>query len=172
MWRADTAPPAATLAPPAGNANGPCVARAHGDLGRLNNAWSLVKQMGSSCDVLCAYLCDTHDAKGVVDYIREKWPKSLSSYLSAVKKQWLTMGEENATLPAQFDAAFAAVDAAIVKKIAQGTEGDTAFSEGEATPIQRHVSHEQVCASTYTEVQAILGLPTCRRSDRWNDPVP
>ena len=75
-----------------------------------------MKQMGSSCDVLAAYLCDTHDSAGTVAFIRDKWPRSLSSYLSAVKKQWLTLGEEHETLPAQFHAAFAEVDAAIARE--------------------------------------------------------
>ena len=73
--------------------------------------------------MLAAYLCDTHQANEVVAFIRDTWPRSLSSYLSAVKKQWLTLGEENETLPAQFQAAFAEVDAAIAKEKSKTQKG-------------------------------------------------
>jgi hypothetical protein len=47
--------------------------------------------MSSTTDTLASYLADTHDAKGVVEFIREKWPKSLSSYINQTKKQWMTL---------------------------------------------------------------------------------
>jgi Telomere resolvase len=64
----------------------------------------------SSTDTLAAYLIDTHDAKGVVAFIREQWPKSLGSYVSQTKKQWMTLNVISEAYAAQFLAAVAIVD--------------------------------------------------------------
>jgi hypothetical protein len=79
--------------------------------------------MSQSTDILAAYLVDTHDAAGVVSLIREKWPKSLSSYISQTKKQWMTLDVINENYAAQYTAAVSKVDAAITK--AKGTEKET-----------------------------------------------
>jgi hypothetical protein len=47
--------------------------------------------MSKTTDILASYLADTNDAAGVVSFIRENWPKSLSSYISQTKKQWMTL---------------------------------------------------------------------------------
>jgi hypothetical protein len=57
--------------------------------------------MSQSTDTLTAYLADTQDAKGVVAFIREKWPKSIASYVSQTKKQWMTLGVINEGYAAQ-----------------------------------------------------------------------
>eukprot|EP00953_Heterococcus_sp_UTEX-ZZ885_P006020 3715-Heterococcus_DN1.PRE.1 len=69
--------------------------------------------MSSTCDTLAAYLADTHDSKGVVDFVRERWPKSLSSYISQTRKQWMTLNDINEEYAAQYVAAMEAVDSAI-----------------------------------------------------------
>jgi Telomere resolvase len=59
--------------------------------------------MGSSTtDLLASYLVDTTDAVGVVDFVRANFIKSLPTYLSATKKQWLTLGVHNEAYPAQY----------------------------------------------------------------------
>ena len=69
--------------------------------------------MCSTTDVLASYLADTQDASGVVAFIREKLPKSLSSYLSQVKKQWMTLDVQNPTFPEQFATALQNIDTEI-----------------------------------------------------------
>jgi hypothetical protein len=76
--------------------------------------------MSQTTDTLAAYLAETHDAEGVVDFIREKCPKSLSSYISQTKKQWMTLDVIFEGYAAQCTAALATVDAAIAK--AKGAE--------------------------------------------------
>jgi Telomere resolvase len=79
--------------------------------------------MSSTTDILAAYLADTQDAAGVVFFIREKWLKSLSSYVSQTKKQWMTLEVINPGYVAQYTAAVSNVDAAIAR--AKGTEKQT-----------------------------------------------
>eukprot|EP00953_Heterococcus_sp_UTEX-ZZ885_P013685 7814-Heterococcus_DN1.PRE.2 len=69
--------------------------------------------MSTTTDTLAAYLVDSHDAIGVVAFIREKWPKSLSSYISQTKKQWMTLNVINENYTAQYTAALTTVDTAI-----------------------------------------------------------
>eukprot|EP00953_Heterococcus_sp_UTEX-ZZ885_P013142 7514-Heterococcus_DN1.PRE.1 len=69
--------------------------------------------MSSTSDTLAAYILDTHDAKGVVEFVRERWPKSNSSYISQTKKQWMTLNIINENYTTQYDAALQAVDSAI-----------------------------------------------------------
>jgi Telomere resolvase len=69
--------------------------------------------MSSMADTLAAYLADTHDATGVVAFIREKWPKCIGSYISQTKKQWMSLNVINENYAAQYDAAVEAVDSAI-----------------------------------------------------------
>jgi Telomere resolvase len=69
--------------------------------------------MSSTTDTLAAYLADTHDAEGVVAFVRERWPKSLSSYISQTRKQWMTLNVINEGYAAQYAAAIEAVDSAI-----------------------------------------------------------
>jgi Telomere resolvase len=76
--------------------------------------------MSQSTDTLAAYLADTKDAKGVVAFIREKWPKSIASYVSQTKKQWMTLDVIFEGYAAQYSAALATVDSAIAR--AKGTE--------------------------------------------------
>ena len=71
--------------------------------------------MSKTTDTLAAYLADTHDAAGVVDFIRQQWPKSLSSYVSQVKKQWMTLDVVNDGYNAQYTAALASIDTAIAQ---------------------------------------------------------
>jgi hypothetical protein len=71
--------------------------------------------MSQSTDTLAAYLADTHDAAGVVSFIRQQWPKSLSSYVSNVKKQWMTLDVVNEGYNLQYTAALARVDTAIAQ---------------------------------------------------------
>jgi Telomere resolvase len=79
--------------------------------------------MSSTTDTLASYLADTHDAKSVVDFIREKWPKSLSSYVSQTKKQWMTLDVINEDYASQYAAALASVDTAIAA--ARSSERET-----------------------------------------------
>jgi Telomere resolvase len=79
--------------------------------------------MSSTTDTLASYLADTHDAKGVVEFIREKWPKSLSSYISQTKKQWMTLDVINENYASQYAAALASVDTAIAA--ARSSERET-----------------------------------------------
>jgi hypothetical protein len=76
--------------------------------------------MSQSTDTLAAYLADTHDAKGVVAFIREKWPKSISSYVSQTKKQWMTLDVIFEGYATQYTAALTTVDSAIAR--AKGAE--------------------------------------------------
>jgi Telomere resolvase len=79
--------------------------------------------MSSTTDTLASYLADTHDAKGVVDFIREKWPKSLSSYVSQTKKQWMTLDVINENYASQYAAALTTVDTAMAA--ARSSERET-----------------------------------------------
>ena len=79
--------------------------------------------MLSTTDTLASYLADTHDAKGVVEFIREKWPKSLSSYISQTKKQWMTLDVIKEGYAAQYAAALATVDGAVTA--ARSSERET-----------------------------------------------
>jgi hypothetical protein len=56
-------------------------------------------------------------------FIREKWPKSLSSYISQTKKQWITLDVINERYASQYAAALRTVDTAITK--ARSTEKET-----------------------------------------------
>ena len=69
----------------------------------------------SSTTTLAWYILDTKDAKGVVNFIREKWPKSLASYISQTKKTWMTLNVISEVYAAQYASAVATVDAAITK---------------------------------------------------------
>jgi hypothetical protein len=80
-----------------------------------NNALLTVYDMSKTTDTLAAYLADTNDSKGVVDFIRQQWPKSLSSYVSQVKKQWMTLDVINDGYNAQYATALASVDTAIAQ---------------------------------------------------------
>jgi Telomere resolvase len=79
--------------------------------------------MSQSTDILAAYLADTHDGAGVVSFIRGKWPKSLSSYISQTKKQWMTLDVINENYAAQYTVALSTVDTAITN--AKHTEKET-----------------------------------------------
>jgi Telomere resolvase len=76
--------------------------------------------MSQTTDTLAAYLADTKDAKGVVAFIREKWPKSIASYVSQTKKQWMTLDVIFKGYAAQYTDALATVNSAIAR--AKGTE--------------------------------------------------
>jgi Telomere resolvase len=76
--------------------------------------------MSQTTDTLAAYLSDTKDAKGVVAFIREKWPRSIASYISQTKKQWMTLDVIEEAYAAQYTAALSTVDAAITR--AKGAE--------------------------------------------------
>jgi hypothetical protein len=78
--------------------------------------------MSKTTDTLAAYLADTNDAKGVVAFIREKWPKSLASYVSHTKKQWMNLNVINENYAVQYATAIGTVDKAI--SIAKGVERD------------------------------------------------
>jgi hypothetical protein len=82
--------------------------------------------MSQTTDTLAAYLCDTHDAKGVVEFIRDKWPKSMASYISQTKKQWMTLDVINDGYAAQYTTARATVEKAIVA--AKGSEREVLHS--------------------------------------------
>ena len=69
--------------------------------------------MSSTTTTLAWYLLDTKDATGVVNFIREKWPKSLSSYISQTKATWMTLDVISEDYAAQYTSAVATVDAAI-----------------------------------------------------------
>ena len=69
--------------------------------------------MSSTTTTLAWYLLDTKDSKGVVNFIREKWPKSLSSYISQTKATWMTLDVISEDYAAQYTSAIATVDAAI-----------------------------------------------------------
>jgi Telomere resolvase len=71
--------------------------------------------MPQSTDILAAYLVDTNDATGVVSFIRENWPKSLSSYISQTKKQWMTLDVINESYATQYTAVVSKVDPAIAR---------------------------------------------------------
>jgi Telomere resolvase len=76
--------------------------------------------MSKTTDTLAAYLADTNDAKGVVAFIRENWPKSLASYVSQTKKQWMNLNVINENYAVQYATAIGTVDKAI--SIAKGVE--------------------------------------------------
>ena len=69
--------------------------------------------MSSTTTTLAWYLLDTKDAKGAVDFIREKWPRSLASYISQTKKTWMTLDVISEDYAAQYTSAVVTVDAAI-----------------------------------------------------------
>jgi hypothetical protein len=82
--------------------------------------------MSSTTDTLAAYLADTHDAKGVVAFVRERWPKSLASYLSQTKKQWMTLNVTSESYAAEYATALTSVNAAILR--AKAAEKETLHS--------------------------------------------
>jgi hypothetical protein len=43
--------------------------------------------------LLAAYLEETRDTKGILALLKEKWPNSASSYISLIKKDWITLGK-------------------------------------------------------------------------------
>jgi integrase len=79
--------------------------------------------MSCTTGTLAAYLAETYDATGVVRFIRERWPKSLSSYVSQTKKQWMTLEVIHPSYAAQYTAALRNVDTAIARS--KGTEKQT-----------------------------------------------
>jgi Telomere resolvase len=81
--------------------------------------------MSSTTDTLASYLADTHDAKGVVDFIREKWPKSIAiaSFISQTKKQWMTLDVINEAYAEQYASAVATADKAFAA--AKGSQKET-----------------------------------------------
>ncbi|KAG5181005.1 hypothetical protein JKP88DRAFT_279152 [Tribonema minus] len=66
---------------------------------------------GTTPAVLAAYLADTGDTEGVVAYIRQRWPKSLATYTSAVKRIWLSLERRHPEFEAAYAKALAAVEA-------------------------------------------------------------
>ena len=90
--------------------------RAHASLTALNNARIHVKQMSTSTDVLAAYLADTHDSHGVVEFIRQTWPRCRASYLSQVKSQWITLEVISEEFATQYASALDEVDARASKE--------------------------------------------------------
>jgi Telomere resolvase len=76
--------------------------------------------MSKTTDTLAAYLADTNDAQGVVAFIRENWPKSLASYVSQTKKQWMNLNVINEKYAVQYATAIGTVDKSI--SIAKGVE--------------------------------------------------
>ncbi|KAG5183904.1 hypothetical protein JKP88DRAFT_181538 [Tribonema minus] len=59
---------------------------------------------------IACYLDDSGDAAGVVGYIRDKWPKSLATYLSGVKKAWMTLEHHHDAYPADSEASIIKAD--------------------------------------------------------------
>lgn len=65
-----------------------------------------------SCKTTCllaAYLEDSKDTIGVLTLVRERYSKSISTYLTQIRKQWLTLNKTSGTYPAEFQAAIATV---------------------------------------------------------------
>lgn len=52
--------------------------------------------------LLAAYLDDSKDVAGVLELIRDKYPKSLSTYITQVKKEWLTLNKTSASYAGEF----------------------------------------------------------------------
>ncbi|KAG5183044.1 hypothetical protein JKP88DRAFT_273014 [Tribonema minus] len=67
--------------------------------------------MSVSVEVLAAYLQDTEDARGVVAYIRSTWPRSLATYLSGVKREWMTLENHHPEYPEDSESASAKTSA-------------------------------------------------------------
>jgi integrase len=107
--------------------------------------------MSQSTDTLAAYLADTHDSRGVVDFIRQQWPKSLSSYVSQVKKQWMTLDVINDGYDAQYTAALASIDTAIAR--AKGEEKEKLC----AARVKLMQFHDMNLADKHTVQRLIRG---------------
>jgi Telomere resolvase len=45
----------------------------------------------ANIEFLAGYLQETHDYEGVLDFIREKWPKSMSTYISCIRSAWMQL---------------------------------------------------------------------------------
>lgn len=59
----------------------------------------------TTTDLLAEYLDKSEDGAGVVAVIREKWPKSITVYVSHVRKAWMARGRHDAG----YDSAFSAL---------------------------------------------------------------
>lgn len=79
--------------------------------------------MSKSTDLLACYLHDTEDAVGVVEYIREKWPKSLNVYLSAVKTRWYEFEVHNPEFPLHYTAIVDKLNELAAKSKANSKDG-------------------------------------------------
>jgi hypothetical protein len=57
--------------------------------------------------LLASYLQDSKDTAGVMALIRDKYPRSLSTYLTQIKKQWLTLNITSDTYASEYQSALA-----------------------------------------------------------------
>ena len=111
--------------------------------------------MSSTSDTLAAYLAETNDAVGVVAFIRDKWPKSLGSYVSQTKKQWITLNVISEAYAAQFLAAVATVDRMIA--VAKSAEKEALraarkklFAFNDATLTEKHTVQRHLRSAQYS----------------------
>ena len=106
-----------------------------------NNALLTVNDMSKTTDTLAAYLADTNDSKGVVSFIRQQWPKSLSSYVSQVKKQWMTLD------------LFVKAQSSRPRTASSGQSSISAGSKPSmlvsATVLRPEVSHSKACGASF-----------------------
>ncbi|KAG5187453.1 hypothetical protein JKP88DRAFT_243959 [Tribonema minus] len=70
-------------------------------------------------DFLAGYLNETKDWQGVLDFVREKWPKSMSTYLSCIRNAWMQLEQHCEEYPAAYADALSKVD----KQIADTPRG-------------------------------------------------
>ncbi|CAM9877262.1 unnamed protein product, partial [Chrysoparadoxa australica] len=57
----------------------------------------------STVDILTSYLEETKDAVGVLTYLRQHYEKSLSTYVSEIRRKWFTVGRINPLFKADRD---------------------------------------------------------------------
>ncbi len=111
--------------------------------------YMFARTLMSSIEILTAYLLDQKDAKGVVEYVRAQWPKSLSTYISAIKKQWMTMEIHDDEYPRHYADALAKVnemvktssgcERAVLLKAKEKLEAFHAMSLSDKYAMQRRI---------------------------------
>lgn len=74
----------------------------------------------ATTQLLAAYVDDSHDAEGVMALIRDKYPKSMSTYLTHIRKDWMTLNK----YPSSYSTDFAALKQQVEnwKSKSSGTE--------------------------------------------------
>lgn len=113
--------------------------------------------MSLSVETLSAYLEDQEDGTGVVNYIREKWPKSLTTYVSNVKKTWMTLNKHHPDFETSFAKALAQAQATEPPTAVQYMHKFHAMPLSDKNKLQRSLRTNQYSGSVTVD-RLIAGL--------------